>query len=144
MTTERTITINIERDGQQKPVDVMLRYCAASETGYESLSGQSVDIFNPIRQEREDGETEILPPKATLEDYIRLAISSIVAAYARRGENPPITAEDILYDARPEEVTLLVKTVSELRYEWYKVSAVVKDEMQQDEQDKKTDDPKND
>lgn len=141
MTTERTITINIERDGQQKPVDVMLRYCAASETGYESLSGQSVDIFNPIRQEREDGETEILPPKATLEDYIRLAISSIVAAYARRGENPPITAEDILYDARPEDVTLLVKTVSELRYEWYKVSEVVKDEMQQDQ---KADDPKND
>lgn len=144
MATEKTITINIDRDGEQKPVEVMMRYCAASETGYESLSGQPVDIFNPIRQEREDGETDILPPKATLEDYIRLAIASIVAAYARRGENPPITAEDILYDARPEDVTLLVKTVTALRYEWYQVSPVVKDEMERDDKEQKAEDPKND
>lgn len=144
MATEKTITINIERNGQQQPVEVAMRYCAASETGYESLSGQSSDIFLPVRQEGEDGKTEFLPPKATTEDYIRLAIASIVAAYARHGEEPPITAEDILYDAPPEDIRLLLRTVGELRNEWYKVSAVVKDEMQQDDQDQKADDPKND
>lgn len=139
MATEKTITINIERNGRQQPVEVMMRYCAASETGYESLSGQSSDIFFPTRQEGEDGKTEFLAPKATTEDYIRLAMASIVAAYARRGEDTPITINDILYDISPEDIRLLILTVGELRNEWYKVSPVVKDEMEADDKDQKAD-----
>ena len=108
--------------------DVKMRYCAAAETGYEQLSGKSIATFVPTFGTNEKGEQVITEPaKAVTDDYLKLAISAIVAAYSRTGEEPPITSEDILYEARPEDVTTLLNTVVELRIEWYGVSKVVTD-----------------
>ena len=35
--------------------DVQMRYCAAAETGYERLSGQSSDIFVPEVERDDEG-----------------------------------------------------------------------------------------
>ena len=59
-------------------------------------------------------------------------MAAIVAAYARRNEEPPITVDDILYDATPQEVTELIKTVIDLRAKWYEIAQVVKDEAQRE------------
>ena len=111
-----------------------MRYCAAAETGYESLSGNSIAVFSPTFGKDEDGNDIITEPaKATTRDYLTLAVAAIVAAYARGNEEPPVTSEDILYDASPTEVAELLTTVVALRVEWYKVPEVVKPDIQPDE-----------
>jgi hypothetical protein len=114
MNTEKTITICGK--------EVRLRYCAAAETGYESLTpGKTASVFSPTPSKDEDGKEIILPPEATTADYIHLALAAVIAAYAKQNEDAPITAEEILYEATPDEVMTLITTVVQLRNEWYKV-----------------------
>lgn len=126
MTNEKTITIH--------GMDVRMRYCAAAETGYTSISGKDASVFSARQLYNDKGEKDgIAPPEATTEDYITLALAAIVAAYARTGEKEPITSHDILYDFTPADVQLLIDTVVELRLEWYRVPEGIK----QDTADKK-------
>lgn len=132
MIAEKTINI------LGKQVDI--RYCIAAETGYEVLSGQSIEVFNPTVTKRDaDGKpTKFDAPKANTADYIKLACAAIVAAYERKGQEAPIKAEEILYDATPEEITALVTAILELRLQWYNIPGVIKSET-----DEKPDDAKN-
>ena len=104
-----------------------MRYCAATETGFEALSGKKIEIFTPtVLEYDENGKpVKIEPPKASSDDYIKLAMSAIVSAYARNNEEPPITADAIIYDANPQEVTLLLTTVIQMRAEWYQLPATI-------------------
>lgn len=121
-----------------KKVDML--YCAAAETGYEKLSGKSSEVFIPKRAmsgdqpvNDSDGNPIYNAPEATLDDYIKLAVSAIIAAYAREGKDAPITAKDILYDAPPNDVTTIVATVARLRNEWYTMPAALQnDEISED------------
>jgi len=108
--------------------EVQMRYCAAAETGYERLSGQSSDIFVPDVEKDEDGNIKNVIQKAKADDYIKLAIAAIIAAYARKEQDPPITADDIIYDAEPEEVSALITSVVELRAKWYNIPTVVSEQ----------------
>lgn len=99
--------------------DVLMRYCSASETGFEQIAGKSSDVFSFHRE----GE-ELKAPTATLDDYIKLAIASIVAAYRRKNEEPPINAEYIMFDASATEINDMITTVIALRNEWYKVPEI--------------------
>ena len=114
---------------------VKIMYCAATETGYEIMAEKSSQVFLPTILERdENGKvTKAEPPAATLDDYIKLALAGIVAAYESEGENkkPPVTSKDILYHATSEEVTNLVATIGKLRKEWYNVPDVVELDKQQ-------------
>lgn len=123
--------------------DVQMRYCAAAETGYERLSGQSSDIFVPEVERDEEGNITSVKQRAKADDYIKLAIAAIIAAYARQNEESPITADDIMYDATPQEVTTLITTVIELRAKWYEIPSVVKQDEPADEEDEDDDKPKN-
>jgi len=107
--------------------DVELLYCAATETGYESISGQSCEIFIPEISKDEKGKEQIRM-RATTRDYIQLAVAAVIAAYTRKGEDAPVTADDILYNATSQEVTKLITTVIELRNAWYQVPSVIKPE----------------
>lgn len=115
-------------------------YCAAAETGYEKLSGKSSEVFIPQRAmsgdqpvNDSDGNPIYNVPKATLDDYIKLAVSAIIAAYAKDGKEAPITTEDIMYDAGPNDITTLVATVARLRSEWYTVPSVLRGDEAGDE-----------
>ena len=101
-----------------------MRYCAAAETGYEELSGKPSTRFIPTR----DADGNVVPPEATTIDYIYLAVSAIVAAYLARGEETPVTVNQILYDASPDEIGKLIKSVGEVRAEWYELPKVMQDE----------------
>lgn len=118
--------------------EVGMRYCAASETGFEDLSNKSSEIFSPTVEERDaDGKPiKVTPPKAKEKDYIYLAIASIIAYYAKNSSETPVKTEEILYDATPQDITNLIVTVIQLRNEWYKVPDVVKPEMEEKEGDK--------
>ena len=127
---ERTIKI-----GNQ---DVRMMYCTASETGYEKMTGKSVEVFMVRTMYNDDGkQIGFEPPLATLSDYITLAMASIVAAYAAKDQEPPINSNYVLFEATAEEAKMLVDTVVELRAEWYHIPDVVKtDKQDKDEKPK--------
>lgn len=122
-----------------------MRYCAATETGYETISGKPATIFMPDITKDDKGNIISIETKAETEDYIKLALAAIIAAYARDNQKAPIQSEEIMYDAQPQDVILLIKTVTELRNEWYDIPSIIKpDENQTDEnRDADKDNPKN-
>jgi len=115
--------------------EVNIMYCAATETGYEIMAEKSSQVFLPTILERdENGKvTKAEPPAATLDDYIKLALAGIVAAYESEDKKPPVTSKDILYKATSEEITNLVSTIVRLRVAWYNLPDVVAPDKQQAE-----------
>ena len=139
MIAEKTVKMTVIRDGEEKEVDVRMRYCAAAEQGFETLSGKRMDVFSPTPTEfGKDGKpTKFDPPVATTQDYLTLAVAAIVAAYARNNEEPPVTSEDVIYDASPATITEIITTVVTLRIQWYKVPDVVQPEMKPENRKKR-------
>ncbi|MGX8697576.1 MAG: hypothetical protein ACSW8D_14440 [Prevotella sp.] len=134
MIAEKTVKMTVIRDGEEKEVDVRMRYCAAAEQGFETLSGKRMDVFSPTPTawDADGNPTKFDPPMATTQDYLTLSVAAIVAAYARTNCEPPVTSEDIIYDALPATITELITTVVTLRIQWYKVPDVVQPEMKPD------------
>ena len=142
--TEKTIEIC----GQQVP----LLYSAATETGYEQLSGKEINVFLPTFGKDDEGNVIITQqPVATTTDYMQLAIAAVVAANEKERfmkklkpeELPlPIESGDLLYRATKAEVTQIIATVLELRNAWYEVSAVMRQDQPADN-DEDDDKPKN-
>lgn len=122
MKTEKTIKIC----GKQ----VRIRYCTATETGYETITGKSSSIFLPGE---ENGKK--VPSKAGLEDYISLALAGIIAAYAAKDEDPPVESKDIMYEASSAEINELVKTIVTLRREWYTPPVTSEEEKDNEEKE---------
>lgn len=112
MKAEKTISIC----GQ----DVQMLYCAATETGFEQLANRSINVFLPGD---EGGD-----PAATGDDYIKLGIAAIIAAYARNDQEPPVSVKDVLYEANPQEVVALITSAVELRAKWYDVPVIVEED----------------
>ena len=114
---------------------VKIMYCAATETGYETIAGKSSQVFlSTVLERDENGNvTKSEPPAATLDDYIKLALAGIIAAYASEDKESPVTAKDILYKAKSKETTNLISTIVRLRVAWYNVSDVVAPDKQQTE-----------
>ena len=136
--TEKTINICGKEVG--------MMYCAATENGFEILSGRSINVFVPEFGKDEQGNDIITKPaEATIGDYLTLALAGIIAYYTKAKQDAPITSEDIMYDAKPTERNLLVSTVIELRSQWYGIPSVVAEDLkaEQQEGDKKKEDGEN-
>lgn len=129
MNPERTITITHKNaDGKLEPTKVRMLYCAASETGFQDITGKNISVFMP-KIEFENGEAVMKePPAAEDIDYIKLALACIAAAYMRYNEQPPITSEDILYNASRDEVIEMVKAVAQMQQEWMFVPPTIERE----------------
>ena len=111
MKAEKTISIC----GQ----DVQMLYCAATETGFEQLANRSINVFLP-----DDADEN---PAATGDDYIKLGIAAIIAAYARNDPEPPVSVKDVLYEATPQEVVALITSAVE-PVPWYDVPGIVEED----------------
>lgn len=118
--------MNIERTIHICGKDVLMCYCTATETGYESISGKSSVIFIPKITKDEHGNIQSVTPQSNVADCITLAVAGIIASYTRRHQDAPISSEDIMYEASPEEVQDLIRNILEMRNEWYKVPILVK------------------
>jgi hypothetical protein len=129
--TEKTITIC----GKQ----VKMRYCAATEIGYEKLSDKSSAIFVPEVIKDENGTITDVKQNATLSDFVQLAIAGIIAAYDSDNDDAPVTAKQILNEAAGNEVSKMVTTIVELRNDWYSVPnvAVTNDYVEKQEEKEK-------
>ena len=130
-TTEKTIEIC----GRQVP----LLYSAATETGYEQLSGKQISVFLPQFGKDEDGNVIITQQStANTEDYLHLVVAAVVAANEKERHikklKPedlplPIDSDDLLYNATKKEITQIIATVLELRHAWYEIPAVMKQDL---------------
>jgi hypothetical protein len=127
--TEKTITIC----GKQ----VKMRYCAATEIGYEKLSDKSSAIFVPEVIKDENGTITDVKQNATLSDFVQLAIAGIIAAYDSENDDAPVTAKQILNEAAGNEVSKMVTTIVELRNDWYSVPNVALTNNYVEEQEEK-------
>ena len=126
--------------------EVELFYCAATENGYERISGgKTISVFLPTFKSDGDGNQVIDKlPEATNEDYLLLAIAGIVAADTYYKREAVINSEDILYDATPTERRLLFDTILELRNEWYEVPKIINEIIRKENAKVKADEqPKN-
>jgi hypothetical protein len=114
--------------------EVELFYCAATENGYERISGgKTIGVFIPTFKMDEEGNQVIDQlPAATNEDYIMLAMAGIVAADTYYKREAVINSEDILYNATPTERRLLIDTILELRNEWYEVPKIINEIMRKE------------
>ena len=95
---------------------VKIMYCAASEQGFEDLSGKSINDLDFTKSK----------------DIMNLSLACIVAAYTAEDKEPPIKSEDILHRATSKELTDLYLTVINLRAEWYNVPKIVSDQLQKE------------
>lgn len=126
--------------------EVELFYCAATENGYERISGgKTIGVFIPTFKMDEEGNQVIDQlPAATNEDYMMLAMAGIVAADTYYKREAVINSEDILYNATPTERRLLIDTILELRNEWYEVPKIINEIMRKENAKVKPDEqPKN-
>ena len=126
--------------------EVELFYCAATENGYERISGgKTIGVFIPTFKMDEEGNQVIDQlPAATNEDYMMLAIAGIVAADTYYKREAVINSEDILYNATPTERRLLIDTIVELRNDWYEVPKIINEIMRKENAKVKADEqPKN-
>ena len=113
-------------------------YCAATETGYESISGKSAGVFiPPVIGKDEEGKDTYGQASATIGDFLILANAAIIAAYSREHRTEPVSTEDILYNATAEDIERLIDTVIQLRKKWYHVPDVVKEEKPKSEESAK-------
>ena len=126
--------------------EIELFYCAATENGYERISGgKTIGVFLPTFKSDGDGNQVVdQPPAATNEDYLLLAIAGIVAADTYYKRDAVINSEDILYKVSPSERMLLVKTIVDLRNEWYEVPKIIAETIRKENAKAKADEkPKN-
>jgi len=111
--------------------DVRVCYCAATENGFEMTAGKSIYEINFKSQA----------------DLTYLSLAAIVAAYAKNNEEAPINGDDLLYEAKPNDMITLFSVVLEMRNEWYEVPKVVPPEKPAEpadgEETDESDKPKN-
>lgn len=139
MNPEKTIQLTRKgKNGDPELVDVKLRYCAATETGFEAMSGKSMEVFNPKIVKDDKGNNQVINPTATDEDYIKLAMSAIIAAYARNEEDPPVQSEDIIYECTRQQVRDMVMAVYEMRIQWMNIPKLIESEIKKEAETKKT------
>lgn len=136
MTPKKEITIG----GKQ----VSIIYCTATENGYESFSGRSINAFVPMLGTDDEGNTIVKEQaQATIGDFVMLAMAGIVAAATKDGVETPVTSEYILYEATPQERNDLITAIVELRNEWYQVPKLVEDELKKEAEQAEQSAPKN-
>lgn len=113
--------------------EVKLIYCAATEKGFEEISGKNIAVFSPTIGKDKKGELIITAPaEALTSDYITLAVAGIVAAYTKDDQEPPLDSKAILYEATSDEIRTLLETIIELRNEFYKIPAVVEEQLKKE------------
>ena len=127
--------MNVERTINICGKEVFMCYCAATETGYETISGKSSIIFVPKVIKDANGKVQTVEPNCNMADCITLAVAGIIASYDFRNQEAPITSQDILYHAAPQEVQNLITSILEMRNEWYQVPAMIKKEDGSQDQD---------
>ena len=125
--------------------DVCMIYCTATENNYEEMSGgKSISVFVPTFKKDDNGNDIIdEPAKATIGDYVTLALAAIVAYYSKKKEEMPISAEDVLFETTPSERNDLLSSIVELRNEWYSVTKIVEETIKKETEGQKAEDPKN-
>lgn len=93
--------------------EVRMMYCAATENAFEEIAQKSIFEFNAKSQK----------------DLLTMVVSTILTAYLSTDEQPPVSDSDLLYKCSSAELLEAVKTMIELRNQWYEVPLPVAEEL---------------
>ena len=85
--------------------EVTLAYCYATEIAFRKYTGVSIDKFDAQNPEH----------------ILYMIISSIISWSQSRGEEPAIKADELMYNAKPQEFIDTLTEIFKLRAEWYDV-----------------------
>lgn len=93
---------------------VHITYCYATEIAFADLAGKDIQqFFNEIST----------PTAGTQRDVLCFIIAAATPCYAKKGEEVPLTADDIMYNTEPADITKAVEAIIMLRADWYKLPA---------------------
>ena len=111
----KTTTIN----GKQ----VTLCYCYGTEINFSKLTnGENINVFIPETAKKIDalskGDATAMPD---VEKCICLVLAAAIAYYKSKGEECPITDEDMLFSNSPTELYEAVSSVILLYGQFYKL-----------------------
>ena len=98
---------------------VTLAYCYATEIAFRNFTGVSIDKF--------DSENP--------EQAIYLILACIQSYCLANDTKPAVQDTDLIYNANSSELIEAVKTVFELRIEWYNLPACEADIDKQEEKE---------
>jgi len=98
---------------------VTLAYCYATEIAFRNFTGVPIDEFDPKNPEQ----------------AIYLLLASIQSYCLANDTKPIIQDTDLMYNAKSAELIEAVKTVFELRKEWYNLPAGEADIDKQEEKE---------
>lgn len=94
---------------------VTLCYCYAVELMFRKASGVSIDAIDM-------GDPDHL---------VALIVASAVAYSTYSGAECPISSEQLMYDASPEDIIGAVSCVMSLREQWYNTGSLVKKKVKE-------------
>lgn len=80
-------------------------YCYATEIAFHNYTDVNIEDFDATNPEH----------------VVYLIIAAVFAYYQGTSEELPITDNDVIIKASPTEITEAVKTIVELRVDWYKL-----------------------
>ena len=91
---------NIELCGHE----VGIAYCYATEIAFKKYTGEFIDKFDATNPEH----------------ILYMILAAMFAYYQSKGEDSPVKDEDLMYNAKPQELVGALTEVFNLRNEWYK------------------------
>ena len=98
--------------------EVTLAYCYATEIAFRKYTGVAIDQFDAQNPEH----------------VLYIIISAIIAWSQSRGEEPAIKDDELMYNAKPQELIDTLTEIFKLRAEWYEVPAGEPQEEKTDEE----------
>jgi hypothetical protein len=101
-----------------------------------------VEVFNPTIETVDCQAKVTAPPKATDDDYIRLVMAAIIAAYEARSTDtetvePPLKMKDLILRSTRKQIMDAVNAVLELRLQWLDIPLAIKPETEETEEKQK-------
>lgn len=88
--------------------EVTMAYCYATEIIFQRYTNSNIDSFDATNSEH----------------VIYLVLAALVAyneANHKTAEDIPLKDTDLMYEAKPADIIYAVKTIYEMRHEWYAV-----------------------
>lgn len=89
---------------------VTVAYCYATEIAFRNFTGLNIDEFDHKNPEH----------------YVYLFLASIQAYNLAMDTKSEIQDSDIMYSAKPEEIICGIKSIFELKADWYNIPLVEK------------------
>jgi hypothetical protein len=86
--------------------EVTVAWCYATEIAFMKYTGNDINNFDATNPEH----------------IVYMILAALMAYYQSKNEEPPVKDENLMYEAKPQEIVDALKVIFDLRNQWYEVS----------------------